>query len=179
MTARAPTVYTTPALNLIEPGDFLEYTELDQILNGQQWIINCPQVVICDCFGAPLTSTSTSYVTTPAPYTPGMRSWRVEGSDICGIDGTDATTSMLHDWYVLSWNSDGTTDGTIRLGNDGANDSSELGITLGSTTPTWYGPGAISGLTNSGEETWTLDFKRIAGAGTVYVGAILVVANDP
>lgn len=181
MSARNPTEYATPAWNALEPGDYLEYTELDQILDGQEWAAIAPQVVIADCFASPLTRTSTSYVTTPTPYTPGLRSWRVEGGDLCGIDGSDDTYSVLCTCYVLAWVSDGSTDGTIRIGTDatgaGAGDNVEIGITLGSTAPTWYSEVDLSALTNGSEETFTLDCKRIAGSGTVHIGGILIVAT--
>lgn len=80
---------------------------------------------------------------------------------------------------MLAWAGDGATGGNIRLGTDGANDSDVIALAPGTTTPTWLGLGAVDGLSNGADETFVLDMQRTAGAGTMYIGAIIVLANDP
>lgn len=179
MAMRIPTSYATPAITELESADYVEYGEFDNIFDGQQFILNCAYPMLLDCFGAPLARANAAYVTLGAPYAPGLRAWKLDSQDFAGEDGTTGTLEIIHDCTVLAWASDGTTAGNIRLGTDGAGDFYEFGLIAGTTTPTWLALGAIDVLSNDAPETLVIDMKRTAGAGTMYVGAIFVLGNDP
>jgi hypothetical protein len=170
MSARNPTtfnMYVDEAT--LEQGTTIITTAPSQVADDQVFVLDVQELIVSDYFNAQ-GFTAGAFAT--------FYTYKLESKDMCDVAGV-SNNEIAHYLQVYAWVSAGGTTGEVRATSSLATASTSATATINSTTKQWVaGAAALNIKTNGNEDTITIEVRRTAGAGTVYLAGVAIFAGE-
>lgn len=172
MASRAPTgIDDTYDVDDIEVGKDVIFTEPDIILDNQEWIVDRDAMVFSEVwYPVEVDSGAWTFV----------RYFQARGVDRCTDLSTEAEGVAKS--YILGWAENGTTDFDLRVAEEtwtglGSGGTNSVSVTSSQTSKIWRdatGTMILQAEKSDKISYWTVDARRTAGSGKVWVAGLVL-----
>ena len=177
MAARNPSSFTRYLKERIFVGGLaIVESEIDKAYNDQVYVLDAQQLAVSDCWYRCAITDNAAFGAAGSTATQLVRHWYITAKDMCDVAGVVTADGIAWAVYTYVMVTGGAT-AQIRGTTGASANNTQTGSTT-SATFVWIQLDEINFRTNDTEETFILEGRISAGAGTLYVAGLGLYAKE-